>query len=461
MIDAPQDVGVYFTSLVALHRERIYTAIRNNDRESLQAYVDHIKCTKGNQIALNIKRRYPQLQDEAFMDVILTLSRSSRKSCDVTLPLMMIKDLQTIDVEAQLVKFMGRFMKVIKQSLDEKDQLKIVKLSAFKKSMKRAIDAADEYDIVVRGEKGLKHGRSHNVESVVPEQYQRLHTSKPQMSFHEMIVTDTIRFTMDVDGCEYEDSIDAVINNAYDILRRYLPTSQIHVYYIKNESKYAYHVYSNVSCSVHMAKAIASEIAHQCKEKNIIDTKIYRHEGSLRLFDCPKIDIQGHINMSSIYRLPQHANPLFFMMTALIDTHELQTPIHMLATLGIDESYLGKDHNQLFTTEAKKETLQWMKNNNIEGTLQMTPIGARIVCKQHTCPQHNSKIHAREGYSCNVKKDTLYITCFADGKQQPVKIELDQHETVRLDKRIRAIEYEPMILDGALIQDQRYFKLDS
>jgi hypothetical protein len=78
-----------------------------------------------------------------------------------------------------------------------------------------------------------------------------------------------------------------------------------------------------------MCKLIASEVAFMTSEKGVIDLAIYRQGGSLRLFNCPKIGLDGCVSERSIYRLPSRADPLRYMMTSTVDTLSIITPMHL------------------------------------------------------------------------------------------------------------------------------------
>jgi hypothetical protein len=84
-------------------------------------------------------------------------------------------------------------------------------------------DEREDGDVVLRVEKGSRGKRTHDLALLNAEQYVFVARAQPKLSFHEVISNDTVRFVMDVDGCQFVDTIDRIVMNAQEVLMRYCP----------------------------------------------------------------------------------------------------------------------------------------------------------------------------------------------------------------------------------------------
>ena len=154
--------------------------------------------------------------------------------------------------------------------------------------MHENIDELQDDEVLIRVERP-RNGRINNsTMNVSVDEIPSYITNK--VSYHEIITGDIIRFTLDIDGCQYDDTILFLEQDLRYILTKFMKTAP-RIRILKNESKNAYHIYTNASVSLQMAIHLAKQIKSMRQEyKDIIDTAIYRRFGSLRLWNCCKSD---------------------------------------------------------------------------------------------------------------------------------------------------------------------------
>jgi hypothetical protein len=67
-----------------------------------------------------------------------------------------------------------------------------------------------------------------------------------------------------------------------------------------------------------MARFIGDRINALMNQPDYVDLGPYALYKSLRLYNCPKVGLDGIVNANSVYRLPDNAEPYEFMMTNTI-----------------------------------------------------------------------------------------------------------------------------------------------
>ena len=87
-----------------------------------------------------------------------------------------------------------------------------------------------------------------------------------------------------------------------------------------NPTSQGYHVFTNASCTLEMAKFLADRINSIMNQPDYVDLAPYGLYKSLRLPDCPKVTLKGEVKSNSRYTLPQGHKLENYLVTNTIDT---------------------------------------------------------------------------------------------------------------------------------------------
>jgi len=88
-----------------------------------------------------------------------------------------------------------------------------------------------------------------------------------------------------------------------------------------------------------MARFIADRINAIMNQPDYIDLAPYGIYKSLRLYNCPKVALNGEVNANSRYTLPEKSEPYEFMMTNTMGCIFINTPLHIQQEFPIDPIY--------------------------------------------------------------------------------------------------------------------------
>lgn len=152
-----------------------------------------------------------------------------------------------------------------------------------------------------------------------------------------MITSQTVRYFVDIDHSSLE-----LFEKFLTVLREFFEQGfniPIKIRYMHNPTSEGYHVFTNVACSLSMCRFISDRLNAMLCDPKYVDLAPYGLYKSLRLFNCPKVSLQGEVNSNSRYVLPEKAEPHLFMITNTIDCIFLQAPLHISQDLPIDPIY--------------------------------------------------------------------------------------------------------------------------
>ena len=160
-------------------------------------------------------------------------------------------------------------------------------------------------------------------------------------SYHEVITNSRIRLFFDVDDTrqDYQAVIEQAINAVVSQLCPGIPLSLIT---IKSQTKFSYHIHTNVSCELSMARYIAQQVRQLLPQdiQSSIDQAPYRKGASLRLPNTVKINTDGTV-VKSIYTY--HGDYMKILINNVDQTYAITTPFHLYDSPMIDQQYIFND----------------------------------------------------------------------------------------------------------------------
>lgn len=106
--------------------------------------------------------------------------------------------------------------------------------------------------------------------------------------------------------------------------------------YLHNPVSGGYHLFSNISCDLVMARFIGDRINALLNQADYIDLAPYGLFKSLRLPGCPKVGLDGTVNANSRYNLPEGAELHQYLVTNTIGCVHIPTPLHIQQSFPID-----------------------------------------------------------------------------------------------------------------------------
>lgn len=224
--------------------------------------------------------------------------------------------------------------------------------------------------------------------------------SRENAAYHEIITCDTIRFFADID------------KSSLELFHRFLTTTSelfqsafnfpVQLRYLHNPASNGYHVFTNASCSLEMARFLGDRINALMGLPDYVDLAPYGLYKSLRLPGCPKVGLDGTVNANSRYVLPDGQKIYDFLITNTIGCTALEAPLHISQKLPVDPIY---QFGLARATDAHMEALRVYVRDNLkcpdavlraEDNRIMISFGAvRPICPYHKRSHDNENMWAR------------------------------------------------------------------
>jgi hypothetical protein len=164
-----------------------------------------------------------------------------------------------------------------------------------------------------------------------------------KVAFHEKITKNIIRLFFDIDiDCDFE----RVKDMMFDYFGR--KCNKFEPIFIKSTGKQAWHVYTNISCSLTYARYIASyfnqyyiDNISKTHDKNdqLCDMKVYRLNGSLRMPNSRKINEKTAEIVNNTYRVQSNSTYKKCLIGNTEDCYYIDMPLHLIDSYIIDEEY--------------------------------------------------------------------------------------------------------------------------
>jgi len=298
--------------------------------------------------------------------------------------------------------------------------------------------------------------------------YYSFKPSRDNCAYHEVITSSTVRFFADVDHSSLE-LFEQFLTVIRDVFEQGFNVP-VKVRYLHNPASQGYHVYTNAACSLSLCRFIADRINAAMNKADYVDVAPYGMYKSLRLFNCPKVTLQGEVKANSRYTLPDRAEPHLFMVTNTIDCIFIQAPLHISQELPLDQIY---QHGIQEADGADLQALRKYVDEELKcpdavlrsegGTVYINFGIRRPICPYHNRVHDNENMLVRKSNS--KEGQGLLLFCFREAQgevrhAQRIVIGVEREEVTRIAHiadRLDTLVDAP--LDCAITCHQRYVDL--